>query len=167
MDAQIAANRFRAVAYAFRDFTEQPPNTNRGQVVDRFLEFTGYDPKDNVPWCACYVYYCGYWAFYDHVSKKSAWPLPKTGGCAVLGSWAKKKEVLMTEPQPGDVFLTWYASKGRFAHTGIVVGPNPAGGWITIEGNTSGAGSREGWGVFERVRHFKKDDRFIRWTGLV
>lgn len=164
--------RVRAVAFAFRDFTELPPNSNRGQVVDRLQSFVGLDPKSANPWCACAVSYAGYYGLYDPVSKKSAWPLPLTAGCVVLAEFAAKHEVLYATPQEGDVFLIWHAELNRFAHTGFVVSPAGA-AWNTIEGNTSKPGDtnpatqREGWGWFSRVRTFGPKDRFIRWADLL
>lgn len=170
---EFLANRVRVVAYSYADFTELPPNTNHGQVVERFIRFVGLDPKDNVPWCAAFVYYVGYWALFDHVSRKSAWPLPKTAGCAVLGEFATAKGVLHETPQPMDIMLRYYPSLGRFAHTGFVIGA-VGDKWRTIEGNTSKQGDtdpktqREGWGVFEHTdRVWNPRDRFIRWVDLL
>lgn len=56
--------------------------------------------------------------------------------------------------RPGDLFLVRKA--GRWTHTGLVVAAEP-GGVRTIEGNTNGAGSREGDQVKARVRP---------WAGL-
>jgi hypothetical protein len=165
--------RVRAVAYAFKDFTEQPANTNRGQVVDRFVKFVGLDPNGAYAWCAAAVYYCGYWGLYDSVSKKSAWPLKKTAGCKELGAFAEARGILMTEPEPGDVVLVWYEKYGRFAHTGFLVSKNADGSWTTLEGNTTMPGdtnpetAREGWGFFEKKRVLKPKDRFVRWTALL
>lgn len=167
-------HRVRAVAYAFEGFTEQPPGSNRGQVVDRLATATGYAAKDAVPWCACLVYYAGWRGLYDPVSRKSAWPLPKTGGCAALGEFAEAKGVLLepTRAQVGDVFLVWYESLGRFAHTGFLIYGREDGSWTTLDGNTSKPGdtnpatAREGWGTFERTRTLKAADRVIRWTDL-
>lgn len=163
----------RSVALSYRDFTELPPATNRGQVVDRFQAFVGLDPKAGSPWCAAFVYYAGYWGLYDPLAAKSAWPLPKTAGCAVLGEFAAKRAVLDTHPEVGDVFLLYYDKLKRFAHTGFILGRQADGSWLTLEGNTSKPGDtnpatqREGWGVFGRSRAFGAADRFIRWTSLL
>jgi hypothetical protein len=165
--------RVRAVAHAFKDFTEMPPNTNRGQVVDRFVSFVGLDPKGGFAWCLASVYYCGYWGLFDPISAKSAWPLKKTAGCQDLADYAKAKKVLMDTPEEGDVFLVWYASKKRFAHTGFLISKNSDGSWNTIEGNTTKPGddnpetAREGWGMFSKKRVLKPGDKFVRWMALV
>lgn len=166
--------RVRAVAYSFRDFTEQ--STNQGQVVDRFIAHVGLNPTGKWPWCAAYVFYVGYYGLFDPVSQKSAWPLPKTAGCKELGVFAERKGILKEEAQAGDVFLAWYTFKdqpARFAHTGFLIHRNPDGSWLTLEGNTSKPGdtdpktAREGWGVFQRTRVLKPKDRAIRWTDLL
>jgi hypothetical protein len=165
--------RVRAVAYAFRNFTELPPASNRGQVVDRLQEFAGLDPKGANPWCACAVYYAGFHGLLDPIAGASAWPLPKTASCALLGQFARAKGVLVAEPAEGDVFLLFYPKLKRFAHTGFVIGRNADGSWRTLEGNTSKPGDtnpatqREGWGWFERSRRFGVEDRFIRWLPLL
>jgi hypothetical protein len=119
------------------------------------LQVTGLGP--GYPWCA---------AFVAHVGKSALgakWPLPLTAGCAVLGDFAKSRGLLVETPEVGDVFLVYFPSLKRYAHTGFVLGLNGS----TIEGNTSGGGSREGWGVFARSRAWKPQDRFIRWTRLL
>lgn len=157
---------YLAVCNAFVGFTELGgPNT--GQVVDAFLKAVGLQPGQ--PWCAAFVNYCGQRAF--GVTAKSTWPVPMYGGCAILGEWAAKRKVLLKTGQPGDLFLLHYPSMKRFAHVGVLVAPVPgkANTWLCIEGNTSGAGSREGWMVAKRERVIDPaaGHRFIRWSNLM
>lgn len=161
-----AITRFLAVCNGFVGFTEQGPNS--GQVVDAFLKSVGLKPGQ--PWCAAFLSYCGARAF--SITGKSTWPVPMAGGCAYLGSWATKKKVLYTTGQPGDLALFYYPKMKRFAHIGALVAPVPGkpNTWITIEGNTSGGGSREGWMVRkfeERVIDPAAGHRFIRWVNLL
>lgn len=147
------------VASATVGASEVPANTNAGPFVERCQKVTGNAKGD--PWCASFVAMVG-------VSALGAlWPVRKTGGCAELAAWANTKAVLQKKPAAADVFLIWHGELGRFAHTGFVVSVNPDGSCVTIEGNTSGGGSREGWIVAERARRFKPVDRFIRWADLV
>jgi len=134
--------------------TECPPNTNKGLKVSEYLRSCHLG--EGHPWCAAFVRWVGRFALGEE------WPIPAMAGCASLGEWAQKRGMLREGPEPGDVFLLYYPSLRRFAHTGFVVSP-ANGGWVTIEGNTSGAGSREGWGVFQKQRTFGPEDRFIRW----
>ena len=148
---------------------------NRGPLVELFLR--GVEQPPGEPWCAAFVHHVGYWSHFDYAAERSAWPLPATASCYMLGAYARERGVLHEEPEEGDVFLLWNAKLARFAHTGVVVrvrgkGETPGGTqWFdcdTIEGNTDSGGSREGDGVMRRVRRFypKAGDRFIRWSGL-
>lgn len=135
--------------------TECPPNTNSGLKVEEYLDTVGLTKGQ--PWCAAFVAWCG------RVALKQGWPLPLVGGCQTLYEKADAKGLIRTAPAVGDVFLLWFPKLNRFAHTGFVEAV--AGAQVTtVEGNTSGAGSREGWGVFRRTRTFGPQDRFIRWA---
>ena len=144
-----------AAARALAFVREEPRDTNAGQAVAAMLQRTGL-PVGH-PWCAAFVAHVG------HAAYGAAWPLPLTASCAALGEAAKAKKLLVTTPAPGDVFLLYYPKLGRFAHTGFVTAVRPDGTCETIEGNTNDGGSRDGWGVFARVRIFGPKDRFIRW----
>lgn len=159
-----AVERVLATALAFEDFTEQG-GENAGQVVERMLKGVGL--VKGQPWCAAYVYHVGFNALRYFDKSGSLWGLPKTGGCAVLGDFATKRGILEATPQVGDVFLIYFDNMHRFAHTGFILADLGGGRYRTIEGNTSGGGSREGWGVFVRERTFKTKDRFVRWTKLM
>jgi hypothetical protein len=153
-----------AVGCAFKGLTEVGAD-NHGQVVEWFLKSCDLGP--GFPWCCAFVSFVGRAALTDPVTGVSAWPLPMTASCAALGAFALRKGVLVDTPERGDIGLIWYPKLGRFGHAVILldtpanlVGP-------TVEGNTSGGGSREGWGCFTRVRHFAARDRFVRWTKLL
>lgn len=136
--------------------TEVPANTNAGPFVEPRLAIVGL-PKGN-PWCAADVAYTG------HLALEKDWPLPLTGGCQALYEYGAKHGLIETKPERGDVFVVWHPELSRFGHTGFIIEVNGDGSCKTHEGNTSGAGSREGWIKAARVRHFKPEDRFIRWT---
>lgn len=140
---------------------------NRGEMVTLMLKKTGL--PGGYPWCAAYVSWVGYWAFYDENTKKSAWPLPITAGCAPIGAAAKQEGVLVDTAERGDLFLVYFPKLKRFGHVGIVLGKNADGSYDCIEGNTNDGGSREGIGVFIRTRRFDtaKGDRFVRWVDLM
>lgn len=144
------------LARAFRFVREEPRNSNRGQAVEAFLAASGGNPGE--PWCAALVSYCGMFM--------PGWPLPLVRGCATLGEAAAKKNLLKTSPARAAVFLLHYPALNRFAHTGICLLEKGGGVWHTIEGNTNGGGSRDGWGVFERERTFGPADRFIHWWNI-
>lgn len=137
---------------------EVPLGSNRGVEVDYFVKECGLDPKGAYPWCAAFVGQMGRQALGHR------WPCPRTAGVAALAAWAEKGRMLEPTAAVGDLIVVWHAELKRFAHVGIVTELQLAGKLGTIEGNTSGGGSREGWGVFARVRTPAADDRFIRWT---
>jgi hypothetical protein len=163
----LAIEQVLAAARALEGVAEEPKNSNAGQMVERFLRLVGLS-KGN-PWCAAFVSFVGHHGLYDPQTKKSAWPLPLTGGCTVLGEYALKHKVLDTTPERGDVFLLWHTVDGvqRFAHTGFVVAVLEDGSCLTLEGNTNSDGSREGWLSTYKTRHFGANDRFVRWSTLV
>lgn len=137
---------------------EEPLGSNAGQGVEAIQKATGNKRGD--PWCASYVAKVGTAAL------GLRWPLKLTGSVAALAAEAEKRGALFNTPAPGDVFVIWFPSLNRFAHTGFVLTVNGR-TCETIEGNTSGGGSREGWGVFHRTRTFGARDRFIRWASLL
>jgi hypothetical protein len=155
-----------AVASSYIGLTEQGGD-NCGQVVEWFLKTTGLGK--GYPWCMSFVTHCGVHGLMDIEAGKTAWPLPKTAACAAAGKFAATNKVLETRPVRGDIMLLYYPKLGRFAHAGLIIGPDPAkdGAWLTYEGNTSGGGSRNGWGAFRRSRTFGPRDRFVRWSELL
>lgn len=66
--------------------------------------------------------------------------------------WKRGTE-LKRRPQKGDFVGFYFRSKGRIAHIGELHDWMPGTRYvITIEGNTNGRGSREGDGVYIRMR---------------
>lgn len=120
---------------------------NDGPEVERYLAHVGLG--SGYSWCAAFVCYhlsgCGVG------NPRSAWSpalaQPKDQ------VWTPRKA--FRSPRPGDVFSIYYASIGRVGHVGLVTALE--GDYITtVEGNTSGPGSREGDGVYARRRQLSK-----------
>lgn len=120
---------------------------NDGPEVECYLAHVGLGVGH--PWCAAFVSYqlstCGV------SNPRSAWS----------PAFAIEKDQVWTprkasrSPRPGDVFSVWFGHLGRVGHVGLVSGLD--GKYITtIEGNTSGPGSREGDGVYARRRQLSK-----------
>ncbi len=117
---------------------------NDGKQVETYLKYVGL-PKGN-PWCAAFV--C--WVLgQNNVSN------PKSGYCPAL--FLSKNQVWKLNalnnqiPLTGDVFGIYFKEKGRIAHVGFIDK------WTsttvnTVEGNTNNAGSREGDGVYRKIR---------------
>lgn len=148
--------RVLAAARALLGVREIPRGSNRGPAIEAMLRLTGLGPGE--PWCAAYVAWVG------QAALSEAWPLPLTASCERLHRAAEGRGWLTERPEAGDVFLLWFPRLGRFAHTGFVELLARDGGTQTIEGNTNGGGSRDGWGCFARARRFGAQDRFIRWA---
>ncbi len=140
-----------AIATAEVGFQEVPLNSNRGPKVEEYLASAGLG--GGFAWCAAFVYWC-----FNTAAKNAGKtnPLVKTAG--VMRSWnectgkkipAKDAKLNPALIKPGHIFVMDYG--GGLGHTGIVVSVN--GGYInTIEGNTNDQSSREGSGVYKRVR---------------
>src|SRR5688500_7601686 len=79
-------------------------------MIELFLKGVHLPP--GMPWCAAFVHHVGKWSHYDPVGAKSSWPLPATGSCERLHTFATERDILRAEPSDGDVFLIW--ERGTF-----------------------------------------------------
>ena len=162
-----------AAANAFVGVSEQGGD-NRGQMVEHFLRSVHLPPGQ--PWCAAFVHHVGYSAHYDHLERRSSWPLPATGSCEALARAARASGALRDEPHVGDIFLLYSQARRRFIHTGIVVGvqdeervlERDVHVCVTVEGNTNDDGSANGYATMRKVRTFREADghRFVRWVEM-
>ena len=92
---------------------------------------------------------------------------PRTAGAWDFENWCKSADnsVKLKKPHTGDI------KRGdivcfTFSHIGIALGsPNEDGNVLTCEGNTNGAGSREGDGVYKKTRNISKIRSRIRFSG--
>lgn len=131
---------------------EIPRGSNAGPAVEKYLKSVGLGK--GYSWCMAFIYWCAKEA---SIEVGVLNPLFKTGG--VLNMYNKKKELRVTTPQPGDIFIMDFG-KGM-GHTGIVekvVGTT----LHTIEGNTNDEGSREGYEVCRRTRQTKTIKGYLR-----
>ncbi len=129
---------------------------NSGERVGEYLASVGLS-KGN-PWCAAFVYWCAQQAAKRLLLRN---PLPRSGACERILSWAKRAARLVEQPRPGNLFLL-ISDTGLAHHTGFVVAVHGT-HLGTIEGNTNLDGSREGIGVFHRLREMSENLRFVRW----
>ena len=135
-----------SVASAEVGYSEEG-NSNR----TKYGKWFGFD---GVPWCGIFVSWC---------YAMSGYQLPKIGftkgfaGCQTAVAYFKKYNLVVTDPQPGDiVFFDWNAD-GRYDHTGIFVEwkSKATGEFFTIEGNTSINNQSNGGMVMKRTRNTK------------
>lgn len=130
---------------------ELPNKPNHGPWIKKYLETCGL-PEGN-PWCAAFVtYHLGEGGF------AGPWPQSKARVSAWL-SMAEREGLLASTPQRGDLFC-WVNPDGT-GHMGFITRVSALFIW-TIEGNTDGAGSREGDGVYRDKRLRTSKMRFIR-----
>jgi hypothetical protein len=148
---------------------EDPPESNTGPEVSRYLERAGCPPGNS--WCCAFVYYC-----MDEAAKElgRSNPMVKTVSC--MGHWnraaAKGAKLIhwkdaIDNPgliHAGMIFVK--SSGGGLGHTGFV--ERVVGGTLhTIEGNTNGSGSREGGGVYRLRRNVSYVNKgFIDYAAL-
>lgn len=120
---------------------------NDGVAVEQYLIYT--NNKKGEPWCASFV---------SWVYGQAGYPLPRTAWSPALFPLGTRTD----EPQPADVFGIYFSKLKRIAHCGMV--ERTRANWIyTIEGNTNLAGSREGDGVYRKIRHRRNIKYYANW----
>lgn len=136
-----------SVAESQLGVTESPIGSNWGPQVKEYLASTGINFP--APWCAAFVQWC-----LNKIGQK--------GYGAYVPSW-DKKSLRVETPKRNDLGLVWFSSMKRYAHIYIVTGRPSLRSVESIEGNTNNGGSREGIGVFKRIRPLD-GQRFVRPT---
>ena len=136
--------------------------TNCGPRVDEYKAATWLDADKGWPWCAAFI--C--WLIKEAIEEDvKGFQRPRTAGAWDFENWAKKESahgVELRKPtnediKAGDIVIF------TFCHIALAVKDiDPSGYVITIEGNTNGAGSREGGSVLEKKRHVSKIRSRIR-----
>ena len=138
----------RAIYTSFIGVRERT-NHNDGTEVEMFLSHVGL--SKGAPWCAAFVSYCLHKAGYTH-APRSAWSpdyFPKHRRIYDSGIKSDTQHLPFTV---GDVFGIWYSNLGRIAHVGFIDKAESNDFVVTVEGNTNDNGSREGIGVFRKLR---------------
>lgn len=138
--AQGARDRVRATYLKEVGVREQGHNS--GVRVEQYLR--SVNAKPGAPWCVSFVSWC---LTQNNVTNpRSSWS----------PSYFQKKNIIWKQgkgqqARAGDVFGIWFKKLGRVGHGGFVdedVGRY----FVTVEGNTNAAGSREGDGVYKKRR---------------
>ena len=122
---------------------------NRGPMVDKYLIEVEADFGD--PWCGAFVGANLTWQ--NIPNPHSAWSPDYAKPLDVIWKVKRKNNIKLL---PGDVVTYYYPSLGRVGHVGFLEKIDKDGYFITIEGNTNGAGSREGDGVYKKKRESNK-----------
>jgi len=132
---------------------EYPKGSNGGKQVEEYLKAVGLGK--GYAWCMAFVYWC---VLQDCNAKGSKMPLKRTGG--VNDQYIACKKLAVQTPKAGDIFIM--VNPNGTGHTGFVEKVLENGLLQTIEGNTNGDGSREGYQVARRTRNIKTIKAFIR-----
>lgn len=129
---------------------EQPAGSNNGADIKKFWSATSNPSAYGGPkgyWCAAFMAWC-----VQQSGVLTEAERPKSPRCFDWEDWARGKPYAQLRVSPryikaGDIFIC------SSSHIGIATTDSDASGSFgTIEGNTSGEGIRNGWGVFERKR---------------
>jgi len=129
--------------------------SNKGPMVEKYQKEVGAKTGD--PWCGAFVGSNLTWL--GIINPHSAWS----------PDYAKPEDVIWTPKKPnntplgGDVVTYYYPNLGRVGHVGFLEKTDMDGYFITIEGNTNGAGSREGDGVYKKKRDPNKVNAVSRY----
>ena len=136
--------------------------SNWGPRVDEYKAATWLDADKGWPWCAAFI--C--WLVREAIEGEDVkFKRPRTAGAWDFENWAKQQStngVELRKPtnediKAGDIVVF------TFSHIGLAVKDADSSGYVvTIEGNTNGAGSREGGSVLEKKRHVSKIRSRIR-----
>jgi len=145
---------------------------NDGRDVKHILRNAGINTP--APWCAAWVQ-----DVTDSAAKSLGVvnPLDAVQLEALVQSYAnwaaqdaaKRIVSFPSRAIPGDLVLFKFGTSGRYDHIGIVkrAPRDDAGGaaFYAMEGNTNAAGSREGDGVYEKIRSVVPGKTlFLRWA---
>ena len=138
--------------------------SNCGPRVNEYKSATNLPPNEAWPWCAAFI--C--WLFREAMKAGGPYTFkrPTTAGAWDFINWSKAqdastqtKERQLLDIQAGDVVVF------TFSHIGLAIGPPDKNNIVpTIEGNTDGAGGREGGAVLKKLRHTSKIRSRIRVT---
>lgn len=145
---------------------EEINGTNCGPRVDEYKAATWLDPKKGWPWCAAFVCWLVREALKETgVKETKTFKRPRTAGAWDLENWslAQDSSTWTRKPHKGDIQAGDIVIF-TFSHVGIAESaPDKNGMVTTIEGNTDGAGSREGGAVLRKRRRLDQVRSRIRF----
>jgi len=146
---QAATEVARLLAIARKEIGIREASENSGPRVD---EYNAYVGVRKAKWCASFVSFCFGQAGYQE---------PKTAWSPALFPTGK----LAKEAMPGLVIGIYFDQLKRIGHCGIV--ERMQGDFVvSIEGNTNVSGSREGDGVYRKLRHRRTIAQYADWITM-
>jgi hypothetical protein len=123
---------------------------NDGKRVQEYLKSTGL--QGNYAWCGAFVNFV----------LKSANVTPRAKAPAQARSWFNSNVIETDRAAKADLFALYYAHLKRIGHVGFIDDVTDS-SFITVEGNTNEAGSREGDGVYRKRRMKRSVYKVSRW----
>jgi len=112
--------------------------------VERYLRYIGLGKGH--AWCA---------AFLSWLHGQAGYKEPRSGWSPALFPASKLSKVA----KPGAILGIYIPTLKRIGHVGLVTGIRQD--WIqSIEGNTNPQGSRDGDGVYKRLRHRRSINKY-------
>jgi hypothetical protein len=141
--------------------------SNCGPRVNEYKAATWLPANKGWPWCAAFVCWCVREALtMTGIKETKTFKRPRTAGAWDFENWSKDQDNSTNTKKPhrgdiqsGDIVIF------TFSHIGIATSaPDKNGNVRTVEGNTDGAGSREGGAVLAKTRHISKIRSRIRFT---
>jgi len=167
MSTPLLPSALATIALREVGVSESPPNSNCGPRVNEYKAATWLPANKGWPWCAAFVCWCVQQALRQAgVKETKTFKRPRTAGAWDFENWSRAQDGSTNTRKPhrgdiqrGDIVVF------TFSHIGIALGPPDARGNVkTVEGNTDGAGSREGGAVLTKVRHVSRIRSRIRFT---
>lgn len=145
---------------------EEVDGSNCGPRVNEYKAATTLPSTEEWPWCAAFV--C--WVTKKSlealgIAETSTFKRPKTASAFGFEPWSLAQDnTTNTKRNPGDDIKAGDILIFKFSHIGIAVEDADGNTVETVEGNTDGAGSREGGGVFRKTRKLSQVKTRIRFT---
>lgn len=143
-------------------YIRERTNNNDHPMIDKMLEYLGL--PHNLAWCLAFCLWCVHTAV-------NPMPFPKIARCSTFWEQVQKNDWKyetfdaedvawgINKVTPGTIMIfssSKVAGKSNWnGHAALVVSQKDARTWNTIEGNTNGAGSRDGNGVYNKTRSVK------------
>jgi hypothetical protein len=146
--------------------TAEVNGTNCGPRVNEYKAATNLPPDEPWPWCAAFICWLVREALKATATAETgAFRRPVTAGAWDFINWSLRQDnTTLTKRDPGTDILPGDIVVFKFSHIGLAV-TAPADGTVqTIEGNTDGAGSREGGAVLQKRRRLPQIRARIRFT---
>lgn len=134
--------------------------------LGRRLKESGH--SDGEAWCAYFAEAVFCEAFPE--KEKAFRRMFSAGAVKTIENFRRNGYTVFQSPQPGMLVIWQHYDKGKPSwqgHAGIVVDVLPNGTFVTVEGNTTAAGSREGTSVQIKTRSLKAVATGLNVIGFV